>query len=107
MVFYGGRVGIILVRTFVSGILIMSISTACNKKNTEPEIVDNPQEAVWKLNKNVEGLKSIAAGIAAADSVAIFSIQYNEDGSVMKIGADDPCPCGSGKKYKKCCGKNA
>ena len=20
---------------------------------------------------------------------------------------DDPCPCGSGKKYKKCCGKNA
>ena len=22
-----------------------------------------------------------------------------------KIGANDPCPCGSGKKYKKCCGK--
>ena len=61
----------------------MSISTACNKKNAEPEIVDNPQEAVWKLNKNVEGLKNIAAGIAAADSVAIFSIQYNEDGSVL------------------------
>ena len=25
----------------------------------------------------------------------------------MKIGRNDPCPCGSGKKYKKCCiGKN-
>ena len=24
-----------------------------------------------------------------------------------KIGRNDPCPCGSGKKYKKCCGKNA
>ena len=23
-----------------------------------------------------------------------------------KIGRNDPCPCGSGKKYKKCCGKN-
>ena len=23
-----------------------------------------------------------------------------------KIGVNDPCPCGSGKKYKKCCGKN-
>ena len=23
-----------------------------------------------------------------------------------KIGRHDPCPCGSGKKYKKCCGKN-
>ena len=24
-----------------------------------------------------------------------------------KIFPNDPCPCGSGKKYKKCCGKNA
>ena len=23
-----------------------------------------------------------------------------------KIGRNDPCPCGSGKKYKKCCGAN-
>ena len=23
-----------------------------------------------------------------------------------KIGRNDPCPCGSGKKYKKCCGKD-
>jgi len=24
-----------------------------------------------------------------------------------KIGRNEPCPCGSGKKYKKCCGMNA
>ena len=24
-----------------------------------------------------------------------------------KVGRNEPCPCGSGKKYKKCCGKNA
>ena len=24
---------------------------------------------------------------------------------VKKIGRNDPCPCGSGKKYKQCCGK--
>jgi len=23
-----------------------------------------------------------------------------------KIGRNAPCPCGSGKKYKKCCGAN-
>ncbi|MEG1459308.1 MAG: SEC-C metal-binding domain-containing protein [Acetivibrio sp.] len=23
-----------------------------------------------------------------------------------KVGRNDPCPCGSGKKYKKCCGAN-
>jgi len=26
---------------------------------------------------------------------------------VPKVGRNDPCPCGSGKKYKKCCGANA
>ncbi len=25
---------------------------------------------------------------------------------ITKIGRNDPCPCGSGKKYKKCCGAN-
>jgi len=28
-----------------------------------------------------------------------------KDASGQKIGRNDPCPCGSGKKYKKCCGK--
>ena len=27
--------------------------------------------------------------------------------STKEIGRNDPCPCGSGKKYKNCCGKNA
>src|SRR5271168_3741869 len=26
--------------------------------------------------------------------------------STKKVGRNDPCPCGSGKKYKKCCGLN-
>jgi preprotein translocase subunit SecA len=42
-------------------------------------------------------------------------MNYNRgDGSVSqtvrrgkKVGRNDPCPCGSGKKYKKCCGVNA
>jgi len=27
--------------------------------------------------------------------------------SVPKVGRNAPCPCGSGKKYKNCCGKSA
>ena len=23
-----------------------------------------------------------------------------------KVGPNEPCPCGSGKKYKKCCGRS-
>lgn len=26
-------------------------------------------------------------------------------GAAVKVGRNEPCPCGSGKKYKKCCGK--
>ena len=26
--------------------------------------------------------------------------------AVPKVGRNDPCPCGSGKKYKKCCANN-
>ncbi len=29
----------------------------------------------------------------------------NADGTPMKVGRNDPCPCGSGKKYKRCCGR--
>jgi len=25
--------------------------------------------------------------------------------TALHIGRNDPCPCGSGKKYKKCCGR--
>ncbi len=31
--------------------------------------------------------------------------QKAKDDEGNKIGRNDPCPCGSGKKYKKCCGK--
>lgn len=30
---------------------------------------------------------------------------FNEDGTIMRLGADDPCPCGSGLKYRECCGR--
>ena len=34
-------------------------------------------------------------------------LQQKKSGTVVKekkVGRNDPCPCGSGKKYKKCCG---
>lgn len=32
--------------------------------------------------------------------------EWNQFAYSKKIGRNDPCPCGSGLKYKKCCGKN-
>ena len=36
--------------------------------------------------------------------------EYKKSKTVVKgkkIGRNEPCPCGSGKKYKHCCGRNA
>jgi uncharacterized protein YchJ len=30
---------------------------------------------------------------------------YQNKKDEPKVGRNDPCPCGSGKKYKKCCGR--
>ena len=35
-------------------------------------------------------------------------LEQKKSGTIIKgakIGRNDPCPCGSGKKYKKCCGR--
>ena len=35
------------------------------------------------------------------------SLQKGPVKKEVKVYPNDPCPCGSGKKYKQCCGRNA
>lgn len=44
--------------------------------------------------------------LLSADERTTIRKQFNEDHRAVstKVGRNDPCPCGSGKKYKKCCG---
>lgn len=55
-------------------------------------LFDLPQ---WEAIFSVEKRKEIATAYKQS------KIVRNEN----KIGRNDACPCGSGKKYKKCCGK--
>ena len=59
-----------------------------------------------------ETAKITGAALEAINSVdGGKAINVNENKTVVnegpKVGRNDPCPCGSGKKYKNCCGKNA
>jgi preprotein translocase subunit SecA len=48
-------------------------------------------------------------GIFSAEKRNEIEKQYKESKIVRnldKVGRNDMCPCGSGKKYKKCCGKD-
>jgi preprotein translocase subunit SecA len=51
---------------------------------------------------------SAPAGAAAAPGSAAFRSStagaLANPASLAKVGRNDPCPCGSGKKHKKCCG---
>jgi len=46
--------------------------------------------------------------VLSADKIKEIVKAFKKSKTVVKgakIGRNDPCPCGSGKKYKKCCGK--
>jgi len=47
--------------------------------------------------------QSVASGITEGRGDGTVKRQPRR---VQKVGRNDPCPCGSGKKYKKCCGMN-
>ena len=46
-----------------------------------------------------------AAGGRSAEEVKLPKVTVRREGP--KVGRNDPCPCGSGKKYKKCCGRKS
>ena len=62
--------------------------------------------------KRQEAAKITGAALEAINSVdggkKINTPEYSQTvvNEGPKIGRNDPCPCGSGKKYKNCCGKN-
>ncbi|MGS0895265.1 preprotein translocase subunit SecA [Burkholderia stagnalis] len=53
----------------------------------------------------VAGGEAVAAAAATADMVGSAMIHGGPGGETPKVGRNDPCPCGSGKKYKHCHGK--
>jgi uncharacterized protein len=59
-----------------------------------------PIETVKQLEKN-----SVSA---IAETVAMIREYYLKKPKTVtaRVGRNEPCPCGSGKKYKKCCGAN-
>ncbi|MEI6563641.1 MAG: preprotein translocase subunit SecA [bacterium] len=51
--------------------------------------------------------KPTVRGGDAAMQAALKAASVPVQRTTAKVGRNDPCPCGSGKKYKKCCGENA
>ncbi len=56
--------------------------------------------------RTVHAYKPAAGRGAAEPPQAQGTAPARAAGTATKVGRNDPCPCGSGKKYKKCCGRN-
>ena len=77
---------------------------------------------IVKTNKGVQRKESANITGASLDNSAVQSMNVEGERAIPKsnqtekaqpiindgpkVGRNDPCPCGSGKKYKQCCGKN-
>ena len=64
---------------------------------------------VWARSRSgtfVEGLDKLL-GKGSRGGVGALASEEAVERELPKVGRNDPCPCGSGKKFKKCCEKGA
>ncbi len=78
------------------------------------DIEENPNDKTQMSNEVQSSNDQMSNGITTTirqKGKSVFERMDNANGagqtvkSAHKPGRNDPCPCGSGKKYKKCCGK--
>jgi len=61
-------------------------------------VMPKPKEEIKRVQVANPLIEGFAGGKAPARKAPVKKAE--------KVGRNDPCPCGSGKKYKKCCGQN-
>ena len=65
------------------------------QQNQPPETEKTAQQPRPKPKVSEQSVRAASAAVSKDDPAS---------GGAMTVGRNEPCPCGSGKKYKKCCG---
>ena len=86
----------------------MEIVNAVLAKNYTLEDLLKKYKRRYVDNKIISSTTVLYRSNAFSGTLGIIEDNENkpEIDTSKKIGRNDPCPCGSGKKYKKCCGAN-
>ena len=77
------------------------------------EMIDGIREGTARMILNVRPQRTVERKQILRGSEAMLKgdaktkVKPTPIKKAQKVGPNDPCPCGSGKKYKKCCGSNA
>ena len=98
----------IIIWTIVGILVVIAVVMLVTKPKTSGRPPINPQQLsrnyerqFGRLEKRIADAQSANPG-APAESAKAAQVRRSTD----KVGRNDPCPCGSGKKYKRCCGSN-
>lgn len=69
--------------------------------------MDGISETLQKAGYRLESEKDLSMGLMAYNAAALIKLAilrgHGDGGLSSGTGRNDPCPCGSGKKFKKCC----
>ena len=82
-------------------------------ENSQVEVEIEPEKLFYNmLAADAEYLYGLPQWetILGEEKMAQIAKEYKRSKTIVKgkkIGRNEPCPCGSGKKYKHCCGKTA
>ncbi len=75
----------------------------------EEDVLQMESERRQVLNSNMQYQHAETSGLSESDEVAVMDEERPQKSEPVvrigtKVGRNDPCPCGSGKKYKQCHG---
>ena len=81
----------------------------------DPQSLMDPSNATYSYNDVSDNTSSSSKMQISDEGMHMSDVAYSGAGGALKqktvvrtqpkVGRNDPCPCGSGKKYKNCCGK--
>ena len=69
--------------------------------------VDGALASLPAMLASLDPRASSSTTAKAAEQQGELKIELPTRREAPKVGRNDPCPCGSGKKYKACCGRSA
>ena len=97
------------------GQLLFPILALCGDENGESLLGQAPEDEDRVMEEVTEFIPACVTAIAAhwrghgskqISMPLIASPTPRPTRAATKVGRNDPCPCGSGKQFKKCCGKD-
>ncbi len=97
---------------FLDGIntsLVNELDMDSLEKDTELSAVIDFEKLYWNMHEaKADWLYNLEQwdGILSEERRKEITLEFRQSKMAVsnKVGRNDPCPCGSGKKYKKCCG---